>query len=84
MLSFPAKARTTTDGTLRLAIPTGLPDADVEVLVVLDVVAEPGTQLGEPAQAWPPGYFGEYFGALRDEGLTRQPQGVIEERDPLN
>jgi hypothetical protein len=77
MLTFPAKARTTTDGTLRLAIPTGLPDADVEVLVVLDVVAE-------PAQAWPPGYFEEYFGALRDEALARQPQGVIEEREPLH
>jgi len=27
----------TTDGTLSLAIPTALPDTDVEVLVVIDV-----------------------------------------------
>jgi len=37
MFTFPAKARTTTDGTLSLAIPTGLPDTEVEVLVVIDV-----------------------------------------------
>jgi len=83
MYTFPAKARTATDGTLSLAIPTGLPDADVEVLVVFDVVP-PAAKRIDLALGWPPGYFDEYFGALRNEGLVRHPQGQIEERKSLD
>lgn len=84
MHTFPAKARTATDGTLSLAIPTGMPDADVDVLVVFDVVSEPAARLKGSAHGWPDGYFEEYFGALRDEGLVRWPQGAAEEREALN
>jgi hypothetical protein len=87
MHTFPAKARTANDGTLSLAIPTGLPDADVDVLVVLDVVSEPAANAPNAREAvrrWPAGYFEEYFGALRGEGLVRHFQGVIEERDSPN
>ena len=84
MHTFPAKARTASDGTLTLAIPTCLPDADVDVLVVFDVVSEPAAKLVDPAHGWPVGYFEEYFGALRGEGIVRPPQGVIEERESLN
>jgi hypothetical protein len=87
MHTFPAKARTANDGTLSLAIPTGLPDADVDVLVVFDVVSEPAANLPNAREAvhrWPAGYFEEYFGALRGEGLVRPSQGVIEERESLN
>jgi hypothetical protein len=80
MLTFPAKARTATDGTLSLAIPTGLPDADVEVLVIL----EPASRTQTTGREWPAGFFEKYFGALRDEGLQRQSQGEAEEREPFN
>jgi hypothetical protein len=83
MHTFPAKARTATDGTLTLAIPTGLPDADVDVLVVFDVIPQHVERTRNPAHGWPVGYFEEYFGALRGEGLVRHPQGVIEERESL-
>jgi hypothetical protein len=87
MITFPAKARTTADGTLSLAIPTGCPDADVEVLVILDVVPNDPIQYG--ASSWPSGYFERFFGSLRDEGLIRHPQGMsgsdeIEERNQLD
>jgi len=87
MHTFPARARTATDGTLSLAIPTGLPDADVDVLVVLDVVPDSAANLA--GHGWPAGYFEEYFGALRDEGVIRHPQGLhgketLEERELLN
>jgi len=36
MITFPVKARTDADGTLSLAIPTGLPDAEFDVVVVLE------------------------------------------------
>ena len=84
MHTFPAKARTANDGTLSLAIPTGLPDAEVDVLVVLNVVSEPAARVLEPVHEWPSGYFEEYFGGLRHEGLVRHPQGVVEERESLN
>jgi hypothetical protein len=73
MHTFPARARTATDGTLSLAIPTGLPDADVDVLVVLDVVPESGANPAGTPRGWPAGYFEKYFGALRDEGVIRHP-----------
>ena len=89
MLTFPAKTRTTTDGTLSLAIPTGLPDTDVEVLVVVDVAARLAPQPLDLSEGWPAGYFEEYFGALRDEGVVRHPQSllgddVFEERERIN
>jgi hypothetical protein len=89
MFTFQAKARTTTDGTLSLAIPTGLPDTDVEVLVVIDVAQRLAPQPRELSKGWPVGYFEEYFGALRDEGVVRHPQSlpgddVFEERERIN
>jgi hypothetical protein len=80
MITFPAKARTSIDGTLSLEIPTGLPDADVEVLVVLESAS------GGPATVrdWPSGFFEKYFGALYDEGIECQSPGEVEERDLLH
>ena len=77
MFTFPARARTATDGTLSLAIPTGLPDADVDVLVVLEPVA------GAPAtvREWPAGFFEKYFGALRDQGIEYLSPGEVEDRE---
>lgn len=78
MITFPTKARTDAEGTLSLAIPTGLPDAEVEVLVVVEAAGR-----GEPAEEWPDGYFAETFGSLRDSGLERPPQGPLQERVSL-
>jgi hypothetical protein len=77
MITFPAKARTGADGTLSLAIPTGLPDAEVDVVVVVEAVVR---KTAMPADEWPEGYFAETFGSLRDAGLERPPQGQLEER----
>ena len=70
MITFPKKARTDKDGTLSLAIATGLPDSDVEVLVVVEAAQSTATP-----NEWPEGYFAENFGSLRDAGLERPPQG---------
>lgn len=32
---------------------------------------------------WPPGYFEQTYGSLRDEPLERGPQGVFETREEL-
>jgi len=80
MITFPAKARTDADGTLSLTIPTGLPDAEVEVVVVVEAAGRERTVL---ADEWPEGYFAETFGSLRDAGLERPPQGQLQDRLPL-
>jgi hypothetical protein len=81
MITFPTKARTDSEGTLSLAIPTGLPDADVDVVVVVEAVDK---DKAIPADEWPAGYFAETFGSLRDTGLERPQQGQFEERLPLD
>ena len=80
MITFPAKARTDADGTLSLAIPTGLPDAEVDVVVVVEAAGRDETM---PSDEWPEGYFAETFGSLRDAGLERPPQGQLQDRLPL-
>jgi hypothetical protein len=77
MMTFPAKARTGADGTLSLAIPTGLPDAEVDVVVVVEAA---GRHVPVPSDEWPEGYFARHFGSLRDAGLERPPQGQLQER----
>ena len=41
MTSYQLRGRVRPDGTLDLYVPTGMPDTDVEVLAVLQPVAEP-------------------------------------------
>jgi len=77
MTTFPKKARTDKNGTLSLAIATGLPDSDLEVVVAVEPAGQ-GT--AAPADEWPERYFAEAFGSLRDAGLERPPQGQLQER----
>ena len=77
MITFPKRTRTDKEGTLSLAIATGLPDSEVEVVVVVEPANQAKTA---PADEWPEGYFAETFGSLRDAGLERPPQGELPER----
>ena len=77
MITFPQKTRTDKDGTLSLAIATGLPDSEVDVIVV---VAPVGQGTAAPSDEWPEGYFAGTFGSLRDAGLERPPQGNLSDR----
>jgi hypothetical protein len=77
MITFPSKARTDAEGTLSLAIPTGLPDAEDDVVVVVEAA---GRDITAPSDKWHEGYFAQHFGSLRDAGLERPPQGQLQER----
>jgi hypothetical protein len=77
MIAFPAKARTDSEGTLSLTIPIGVPNAEVNVVVVVDASLSNGDA---PSDAWPDGYFQRHFGSLRDSGLERPPQGELPDR----
>jgi hypothetical protein len=79
MLTIPARTRTAGDGTLSLQVSTGIPDAEVDVLIVIETV-RPDDRLTAPFMAdWPVGYF-ELFGSLREVNLERPPQGELQDR----
>jgi hypothetical protein len=68
--------RTGKDGTLHLRIPLGKPEADFEVVVVVqpkETVAASGTP---EERGWPPGYF-DLAGSVTDETFFRHPQGEL-------
>lgn len=66
------------DGILNLQIPTGIVNADLEVIVVVEAVAsKPSEDLG-----WPPGFIEKFAGAIPDFP-ERAPQGEYEIRREL-
>lgn len=61
--------RTGKDGSLTLRIPLGRPEAEYEVVVVVQQrAATPGER------DWPPGYF-DLAGTVDDDTFVRPPQG---------
>lgn len=82
MNSFSVKTRLKPDGTLQVAIPTGLPEADVDVLVV---VRQLKSGSGKVAQSgsWPEEFFDKTYGCLAENPLLRGPQLQHEARENL-
>jgi hypothetical protein len=67
------------DGVLRLELPIGITNQDLEVVVVVQ------THQTEPVDAngWPIGYFDETYGSLADHPIERPDQGTLETRDSI-
>jgi hypothetical protein len=68
------------DGVLYLEIPVGAPDAEFEVVVVL----QPSHAASAPAAledlGWPPHFFEETAGSIQDPTFRRHDQGEFERR----
>ena len=82
-VSISVKARVRPDGALRLEVPTGLPETDVDVLIVVQAVGEGKGSSPETTRYWPEGFFEETSGCLSDDPLTRHPQGNYEVREKI-
>lgn len=82
MQSIKIQSRVGSDGILKLEIPVGLTDADLEVLVVVQPLASPSTTSPEDL-GWPAGFFEETAGAWQGEPLIREEQEEYETRDEL-
>jgi hypothetical protein len=82
MNSIALKTHTDVDGWLRLDIPTGLIDTDLEVIVIMQPVTTKPTTKPEDL-GWPPGFFEKTFGSFKDEPLERPEQGEYEQREEL-
>ena len=83
MQSVTVKSHIGPDGVLNLQIPLGLPETDVEVVVVVQPLAPDATREGSTSLGWPPNYFEETFGSFRDHPLVRGDQGAYEVWDEL-
>lgn len=64
MVTIPVKTRLQADGILNLRVPTGLSEADVEVVIVVQPVAA-------RAKSWPEDFFEETYGAFGDHPIER-------------
>ncbi|MBV8708457.1 MAG: hypothetical protein JO182_03880 [Acidobacteriaceae bacterium] len=76
MMAIPIKTRLDPDGALNLHVPIGLPEADVEVVVVIQPVPP-------RVEAWPSNFFDETYGAFADSPIERGSQGKFSEREVL-
>ena len=82
MQSIKIQSHVGSDGILKLEIPLGLTDADLEVLVVVQPLASTIATTPEDL-GWPPGFFEKTAGAWQGEPLLREDQGEYETRDEL-
>jgi hypothetical protein len=82
MTSYSIKTRLKPDGTLQVAIPTGLPEADVDVLVVVRPL-DSGSGKGAQKSSWPEDFFDKTYGCLAEDLLVREPQLQQEARENL-
>jgi len=82
MTSISVKARVRPDGTLQLAVPTGLPESEVDVLLVIRPL-DTGSASARSPRSWPAGFFDDTFGSLADNASVRPPQLLLEAREKL-
>jgi hypothetical protein len=59
------------DGTLLLRLPLGRPDAEYEVVVVVQPKEVPSGPTTPEERGWPAGYFENTYGSITDETFGR-------------
>ena len=66
MNSLKLRSRIGADGVLNLKVPIGVTDAEVEVVVVFQLVERPQTPKTSEELGWPPGFFERTAGSIPD------------------
>ena len=69
--------KTGKDGTLLLRIPLGKPEAEYDVVLVVQPKEPLAAAQTAEERGWPPGYFEATFGSIDDEAFVRHPQGDL-------
>jgi len=86
MQSVTLRSRVGRDGILKLEVPVGLADADIEVIVTIQPLNPPADKILEDrspeALGWPPGFFEKFAGCLPDFPEI-EPEGDYEVREEL-
>jgi hypothetical protein len=73
MQTIRTREKTGKDGALLLRIPLGKPEAEYEVIVVVQPTEEAATTATPEERGWPPGYF-DLIGSIDDETFVLHPQ----------
>ncbi len=68
--------RTGKDGVLHVSIPMGSPEADFDVVLVVQSKTPESSPAGLDQAGWSPDYF-DLAGSIQDESFVRPPQGVL-------
>ena len=75
MKTFHLRQKAQPDGQLRLDIPVGKPNAECDIVVVVEPPAAP--------TEWLPDFWQQLSRGWQGERLTRPPQGQLETRTSL-
>lgn len=70
------------DGILKLEVPVGLSEVDLEVVVIVHPMKKTSAAGAAQRRGWPPGFLKRIAGAWKGE-LVREPQGEYEVRKSL-
>jgi hypothetical protein len=82
MKSIQVKSRINANGILELCVPTGLPESDVEVVIVVQPIPGPGEKKSPEERGWPPEFFERTAGSLADDPIQRWPQDPRDDVGP--
>lgn len=84
MQSIQLQSHIRSDGILKVDVPVGLADMDLEVMIIVQPIAPNSDQTIADGNGWPEGFFEQTFGSLADEALVREEQGQLERREVRN
>ncbi len=76
MQTIRVREKTDKGGVLQLRIPLGKPEAEYEVVLVLQSQEAAAKAVTPEELGWPPGYF-DLAGSIDDETFVRPPQGEL-------
>jgi hypothetical protein len=75
MRTIQLQSRVGADGMLRLQVPVGVTNTDLEVIVIVQPRSPEATPSTPTERGWPPGFFKQTAGSIQDEMFKRHPQG---------
>ncbi len=83
MESIKLRSHVGPDGLLKLEVPVGVVNMDLDVVVSVEPVGNGGSGSMPEKTSWPEGFIEQTSGAWAGEPLVREPQGTYEVRKPL-
>ena len=83
MKSVTLNYRVGQDGLLRLDVPTGLTNEELEVTVTFQTVTAGTTDTVPQGKGWPPGFFEETFGSCKDDPIVTDALGVFDDSEEI-
>jgi hypothetical protein len=78
MQSMTLRTHVGKDGILKLKMPIGIKNKDLDVIVLVHPLDDV-----QPIAEWPANFFTEIIGSWEGAPLVREPQGSYEARDQL-